>query len=421
MKITPARERYYQNLFLNGVLWLNLALFGAYIGVWFMALQQEMFWRADFTAFYTGGSIVAQGKGSELFNKELQTRLQQEILGGRSFQDGVLYYNYPPHAVFAFEPLSKLPLTSAYYVWTLIQLVLLGWLLHILLRVTHGLERKERWLITSASLAMPFLMLNFMLGAFSLFVLNCLFESFLALKNSKEISAGVWLGLVLVKPQAMVYPAVLFLGARRWRALGGMIFFVILAGGISSSILGWQIWIDFAKIVQSTSSLFDSFGVNPREMYNLKGMLTVFLGNERGGLINAVSQGMFLAVGSLILILWAVPRQPSEGFLELRYAITILAGLFFSPHLNPQDGLILTLPALLFYLYLRKHNLPYKLFAVIALLSPVIFLLSEFALTSKLDIHLPSLAMLAFGFTITKILITQVKTVDFIRLPGDTK
>ena len=74
---------------------------------------------------------------------------------------------------------------------------------------------------------------NFLLGAFSLFLLICLWQFYRALKNGREGQSGVWLAAGLIKPQNILLPGVLLLGARRWKAIAG----AVLAGYLHISYL----------------------------------------------------------------------------------------------------------------------------------------------------------------------------------------
>ena len=393
---------YLRRLSIFAILALNFGIALSYVFIWLIAGKQDLFWRSDFTAFYTGGSIVVLGRGSDLYNKELQTQLQGEILDGRSFQDGVLLYNYPPHAVFPFTLLAGLPLLKAYYVWSFVQLILLAWLIHILLRLTRNFSSIERWLIISAILALPSLLINVLLGAFSLFILNCLLESYLALINDRELSSGSWLGAGFVKPQSLILPVMMFAGARRWRALAGIIAVNLIALLITSIAFGWRIWIDYAQIVLSTGRNFNRYGVFPETMYNLKGLLTLQLGNEHAVLINAISIIAFISVSILAFVVWIKTWDVSRPNFELKLAITLLAGLFFSLHLNPQDGLLFIVPFYLFFLYLRKNKMLVMFFSVFTLLCPVVFLIADFTIAGNFGIRIQTLTMLVLGVWMVK-------------------
>jgi hypothetical protein len=368
---------------------LGIAL--GYAGLLMKAALEDLLWRADFTAFYTGGAIVRQGLGPRLYDLELQTRVQQAILGpGRMFYDGVLPFNNPPHFALVMAPFSLLPLGLAFWCWTALQAGILVWAIQRLRWLSANWNPAERWLLFSAFLAFLPLFLQFFHGSSSLFVLWCLIEFYLALRQGKEVRAGVWLALGAVKPQAMLFPVLVILGGRRWRALAGAGTAGVLLLGVTSALLGSSIWPDYLRWLAATSGYFDRFGVYPEVMVNLKGTLTLLWGAERASLIQAVSIGALMAGAVGILALWSRARwfiqQPE---FDLRLAFTLTLGPLLSPHQNLHDSLTLTLPVVLFYdsLYRTgKRTCPLTAFL---LTWPVLFLLDEFALRGRLSIRIP--------------------------------
>ena len=381
----------------RGVISLNLGLGLSYIALWIIAGAQDLFWRADFTAFYTGGALVRDGYGRQLYDRALQTQYQQQILEGRSFKEGLLPYNYPPHAVLPFVLLASMPLTSAFRIWTLVQIALLVWLMHLLYQFAQTWQPPERWLLLTTALALPSLARTFLVGAFSLWSLICLLQFYISLKKAGETQAGLWFALGTVKPQNLLLPGVLILSARRWRTLASLL--LIGAGMIvfCSAWLGWENWTSFLYTLRETSRYYGVLGVNPRGMYNLKGVLTLLLGNEQGLMINQISLGALLLVALVTFLIWRGPWRPNAPDFELRMALTLLLGLLFSPHLNPQDGLLLVAPAALFYAYLRQRQLPRRAYAVFVLSCPLLFLIAEAALGGKLGIRIPTLAMVVLA------------------------
>ena len=368
---------------------LGIAL--GYLGLIIKIAIDGLLWQADFTAFYTGGAIVRQGLGPHLYDLNLQARVQQAILGpGRMFYDGVLPFNNPPHFALVMVPFSLLPLGLAFWCWTALQVVILDRVIQRLRSMSSGWDATERWLLFSAFLAFSPLFLQFLYGSLSLFVLWCLIEFYLAFREGKEARAGVWLALAAVKLQAALFPALVILAGRRWRALASAGAAGVLILGATSALLGPSIWPDYFHWLNVTSGYFDRFGVYPEMMYNLKGTLALLWGTERAFLIQAVSMGALVAGAVGILALWArghwAPHQPAS---DLRLAFTLTLGVLLSPHQNPQDSLTLVLPLALFYDYLRRTGQPTRPLTAFLLTWPVLFLLEQFAICGRMGIRLP--------------------------------
>jgi len=368
---------------------LGIAL--GYAGLLIKAALEDLLWRADFTAFYTGGAIVRQGLGPQLYNLEIQTRVQQAILGpGRMFYDGVLPFNNPPHFALVMVPFSLLPLGLAFWCWTALQVVILARVIQRLRSMSSGWDATERWLLFSAFLAFSPLFLQFLYGSLSLFVLWCLIEFYLALREGKEARAGVWLALAAVKLQATLFPALVILAGRRWRALAGAGAVGVLILGATSALLGPSVWPDYLRWLAATGSYFDHFGIYPDEMINLKGTLTLWLGVGRASIIQTIT-GVALAVGALgVVVLWARRRwEAGQPAFDLWLSFTLVLGSLLIPHQNQHDCLILTLPIALFYGFLRRTGQPTRPLTAFLLTWPVLFLLEQFAIRGRMGIRLP--------------------------------
>ena len=90
---------------LRYLFYMNVAIALSYVGLILVAARQDLLWRADFTAYYTGAAMIRDGIGRRLYDLDLQTAYQQRILGQRSFLGGLLPYNSPPHLALLLVPL----------------------------------------------------------------------------------------------------------------------------------------------------------------------------------------------------------------------------------------------------------------------------------------------------------------------------
>jgi hypothetical protein len=243
----------------------------------------------------------------------------------------------------------------------------------------------------------------------------CLLQVYLLLKRGREGQAGLWLALGTIKPQAVLLLCVLGLAARRWKVF----FSALLVGGalavLSVAVLGWHTWQDYFQILRTHTGLFDAFGVVPTAMYNLKGTLALILGNDQSVLINRISYAVLMAACVLTFWLWHKRWQPDDPSFELQMALTILLGLMFSPHVNPQDGLMLIVPATLFYTYLRQRDLRRRTYAAFVLICPAIFLISEFSIRAGLGIRIPVLAMIVMMIWILKAFLDEQRAIHDTR------
>ncbi len=382
------------------VIILHMGLALGYAGLWAKAATKDNFWQSDFSAYYTGWTILLNGKDAHnLYDLEVQKQYQQAILVEGEFQGGVLPYLNPPHTTLPFIPLALFPRATAFYLWSLGQFGLLVWLLILLGRITtmQAWSTLERGLLFTAVCAFPSLLITSMLGSFSLLMLVCTVQVYLGLKQQREQSAGVWMVIGSVKPQLMLMPGMIALAGRRWRVLLTATILGLLVFAISLIYPGWQSWQGFFVTLRFVGSLFDDLGIVPSLMWNVKGTLTLLLGSEHYVLINRASIAVLGGAFLVVFWLWRGTWQLSDARFDLKIALSLLLGLLCSPHLYPHDGLLLVLPAMLFYGYLRQRNLPRHAYAAFVLSCPLLFLVSEFSFGGNLGIRVPVVAMLMLG------------------------
>ncbi len=362
------------------LLYVNLFLIALAVCVFFMFGRENFFIRADFTCFYSEAAMVRDGTGKSLYDLSAIARAQKKVLGGRRFSEGVLPYSYPPHAALFFLPLAALfQRSTAFYVWSFCQALILIWLLFLFRALSRSWDVSSRRLLTAALFAFPPLFAAFKQGTLTLLMLVVLTQFYLNLKEGRNVRAGMWLVVASLKPQLILLPLCFLLSTRRWRALCSALFTAIAILIVSSLCLGWRVWLDFFHTALVINKSYDTMGVAPRIMYNFKGLSTVLSGNRHGAWINLASHLMLLTSVLFSLWLWQGNRRSHHTFLNLAVGFTLALGFFFSPHLHPHDGLLFVLPTALFYDYLKDKPLLRERYTLFLTACPLIFLLTEAA------------------------------------------
>ena len=382
---------------------IGLAVFAIYLGLWAALISGGHTEQADYTAFYTGWTIVAEGHGPELYDPAVQAETQREILGGRTFEAGLNPFNNPPHLVLPFVPLAWLPLQASYLVWAVAQLGLLAWLIWRLWTAVSGdWSRDERLVLVAASLAASPLLITFLQGAFSLVVCVAVTEAYIALRAGRDGRAGAWIALASVKPQAIATLGVMLLVGRRWRAIAVGAGVGLALAAIATVVLGPSIWADYLRFLSRYVSTFDEFSVRPSVMWNIRGTLTLLIGPDQAAaqatLINTVGLIGQLAGLAAVAWLWRGRWDPKGADFDLRFALTLVIGLLTSPHLNPHDDLLLVPAAAIAYRGLRQRP-GGGWFGVALALSPIVILLTNSISANDiggLPVRIPVVLMAAF-------------------------
>ena len=268
------------------------AVFAVYLGLWAALVTSGASDEADFSAFYTGWTIVAQGRGADLYDPGVQAEVQRQVLGGRQFEAGLNPFNNPPHLVLPFVPLTVLSLDQGYLAWAAVQVVLLAWLVwRLLTRIADRWTRSEQALLVAATLAAPPLLFTLLQGALSLVVTVATLELYLALRARRDRIAGLWLVIGSLKPQVALAPAVALVAARRWSTLLVAALVAIALAAAASAVMGVGIWLSYLRFMADYLGSFDLLSVRPSVMWNLRGTLTLLVGLDQAGQSAARSTG----------------------------------------------------------------------------------------------------------------------------------
>jgi hypothetical protein len=393
---------------------INCGIAISFIYIWMSASQGDYFQHVDFTTFYTAGAIARDGLGRNMYDLGIQADFQAQILKESINPTAILPFNNPPYVVYPFILFAWLPLRSAFLLWTFLQLGLLLWLLFLLYRLSVTWSTMERWLMISGVLAFTPLLIDFMLGTFSLLLLLCLFQFYLALKNDRPVQSTAWLLVEFIKPQLALLPALLLLGARRWRTIFAASLLGLGLFVITTLSFGWRIWFDFIKNINSASTNFNSFGIVPAIEYNLKGFLTLLLGDSRASVINIISLAALFFSFGIVLWIWRDSWELNLKILNVKFALTIMLGLVLSLHLNPYDCLLLILPVALFYDHMREKKPFGPAFGIFLLCCPYIFLIDFFLIRGQVGFHFPFVIMVVITLWISGEYFFRTKQYDHI-------
>ena len=118
------------------VILINCGIAISFIYIWMSAAQGDYFQHVDFTTFYTAGAIARDGLGRNMYDLGVQSDYRAQILKESINPTAILPFNNPPFVVYPFILFARLPLRSAFLLWTFLQLGLLLWLLFLLYRLS---------------------------------------------------------------------------------------------------------------------------------------------------------------------------------------------------------------------------------------------------------------------------------------------
>jgi hypothetical protein len=302
--------------------------------IWVIADARGFAPIADFKCFYAAGRIVAEGRGPELYVPSVQEQMLQRVIPGHT-----KYFFNPPAFVLPFVPLSQLPLMTAYWLWTALSLVALFSGLRILLRLS-GLPPPQQLLLAAAALAFEPTYQNLRWGNVSAFVLLLVALFFCDLLVGKERRAGVWLALLMVKPELFLIPAIVLAAKRKWRCIESY-----LASGVVLLIVSWGV-VGGQGFVRYVAMNFQALHGNTpvytearlRELLNWRSLFVRLLGG--GPWAEGLALAFTVLSGVILYLVWRGDYPTGSWGYRSRWALTLLFSILMAPHLHIQSLII---------------------------------------------------------------------------------
>jgi len=300
----------------------------------------------DYPAFYSAGSLVADGKADLLFHDGAAVSRQRELHDNGD--DRYLAFAYPPHVALLYAPLSLLPYKWSYALHTVLMaaaLALSAWLIAPLLPV---LGRYPFAMFVALLVFYPLFRSTFG-GQNTGLTLLLLAIAWRAAAEDRPTLLGLALSLLLFKPQFAI-PVIALLGprARRrfWLTLGagaGIVYALCVSVG-GWDWLGW--WLDAAGRFHAMDQ-----GVNSANSIGFLGVLEALLGVGHTGAV-AFGLALSVAVCALLAVIWWFVRVP----VDIGMAAIFTALPLVQPHAMYYDGGLALLS--LFILYSRRLVTP---------------------------------------------------------------
>jgi glycosyl transferase family 87 len=353
----PAQAKNNAPQILTGwLVWSYVGLLILTMSFWLRFLMREpnvlaYAWNRDFSSVYVGARAVASGRGYQLYDLGVQRALMDNATAPYHRRN-LLPFIYPAYVAVLLEPLGKLPLSTAFVLWTAINFLATAWTAKQL--IGYGcISSWQRTVLLVAFLLWTPLQLTLIEGQFGLVCTLGLSQALISLQAGKPARAGCWLALGLLKPHLLVFPLVALCLWQCWRTLGTFLIGSTIAFGISFAKLGF--WIPrYLRFIANFNSMGPEVSLYPVAMQNWRGLVFLLLGNDSSLAASALL--IALSIASLVLLVWVCRRgadtetSPGSSSLHLprdwqaRFGSAIVMGILVSPYLYLHDW-VLAAPA----------------------------------------------------------------------------
>ena len=325
----------------------------------------------DFSVFYTAGKILREGRGQQMYNRQLQYEVQQEFAGHIPFRRGPLPYIHPPFEAPLFVPLSFLSYRTAFIAWDLLNLAGLFGIALILRGAVHSLQLLPLWQIVLVGLAFFPVFICLLQGQDSILMLLFVTLGFAALQKQADVVAGIWLALAAFKFQFIVPVVLLFFLWRRKRVALGFGAIALLLGVVSVALVGVQSILDYPGFALEVVSSPALGGVPLSLLPNLLGLAKGWP-SPFSGILGAV----LAAASSLGLFFYAAlkgRRFSSARNLPLQFSMAIIVAGLIAWQTNAHDLSLLVLPlVLLTDICFQRKQAPFLNFDLILPITPLL-------------------------------------------------
>jgi hypothetical protein len=320
----------------------------------------------DFTDFYVGGRIVAEGNGRRLYDVALQEQTEKEALG-RSDNHFLAPFVHPPFFALWMAVPAKLPYLVAYYLWFACNQCFLWMALFLLGRSLHRSALRPERIVCAVLLFFP-VTVAFLQGQDSLLSLFLASLAYWFLNRRSAALAGAAVGLGCFKPQlALLILVLLVLTWRdKRRIAAGFLLSVLAQVALAAAALGWRVVAGYPKFLAWFAVTFDEKRFNVNTMPNLRGVVHELLGGKLPHTVltdvTVALSGLLLLAAVLVLRCRNAAAQPEE----LRYSLVITSAFLASYHGFFHDATLLLLPLLLVWNWLAlkiESTLQWRLLA----------------------------------------------------------
>ncbi len=306
-----------------------LALFVFWLGsVWYeLATNGRTALGFDFKVFWGAARLAHLGEPLAAFDTQRLQDVHQASVG-----DDWMPWSYPPAFLVLLQPLGALTYSQAWAVFSLVSIVAMA----LAVRPFAG-GIAPVWLAFAMP---PALLPNLYMGQTTGLWAAGLLAALAAFRDRQYILAGIFIGLLTLKPQLGLLIPVALIACGAWRTILSATVTAIILSVSATLVVGLEYWTEMRDMMGVHFEIIRKYIPNNILMISPYSMLAGLGVNEKLALILQYSITALAAV--TVFVAW---RSPKIGF-DLRAAILILGIVLSTPYLWHYEAGLLALAAL---------------------------------------------------------------------------
>jgi hypothetical protein len=323
----------------SALLWMAI---GNVFVLWKSRVPMEQGY-GDFANFYTAGTLVRRGLGTELYDLAAQWKVQQEFASEVKIRRGPMRYLRPPFEALLFSVLAIWPYPKALLLWTGFKLALLSAIPFVVVRGRLWKESFPPWATALLVLGTFPGFIDVLMGQDAVLLAFLFAVAFWQLETGRDMGSGVTLGLALFKFQLVIPFVVALWIAGRKRVLPGFATSASVLLAISAALVSWRGLLNYPSYLLALNRA-TGVGIAPDIQMTLRGLLTLFVGRSPyPGRIHWVLAPV--ALGAIVYtgLIW---RKAGDRFLAEGFGLAAIVAIVTSYYACSYDLLLLIVPLL---------------------------------------------------------------------------
>ena len=284
----------------------------------------------DFVSFWAAGRLALSGHPALAYDIHAHRAVEQTV----AHMGGLMPFPYPPPFLFVVSAFAWLPYWVSYVFW---------------ISATAGLYFAATKQLTAPRFAFahPATIVNAMIGQNG-FLTSGFFLFGISRIAAAPFTAGLILGLLVIKPQLGVLLPVALLAGRQWRTIAGAALSSLTLLAAAAVIFGPESYRGFLAITQQYAAFMAADRWDWAQQASIFGFFR-FLGTPQP--VALALQG--IAAIAAAVVTWRAWARGSEQ----RAAILAAATLLVPPYVFTYDSLLLVLP---FAALLKDQERPWR-------------------------------------------------------------